>query len=317
MERELDAVEWSVEPRETLAELYRQRAEEIRARYDWVAVAYSGGHDSTNVVETFHYGGLRVDEYVCVGALSQDTHAGSDEHQNAELHLNVYPTLRELGLAGRMRVLDYAERLEPGDLSLVKEHGPEWYKHVGARYSLHHLFWRDVPGRLGGDGGAALVFGVDKPWLRHDGRRFYTLFSDTSLATYGNWYAQGRVDRINFYTDPRSPKIMVKQLHVMARLYAERVLSGRMTLGEWLRREIDMVHSAVYDLKHPLRFQTHKPSSSIISPRDAFLLRNRSSSVYGAWKEGVDRMVAESGAVRKFHSVPTKRYYLDIDPPSA
>jgi hypothetical protein len=49
----------------TLDELYRTRAKQLRAKYDYLILYFSGGADSYNVLRTFIDNGIKIDE-VCV-----------------------------------------------------------------------------------------------------------------------------------------------------------------------------------------------------------------------------------------------------------
>lgn len=55
---------WSIEPHETIDELYRNRAQEIRDTYDYIILFYSGGADSQNVLDTFTDYNIFLDEIV-------------------------------------------------------------------------------------------------------------------------------------------------------------------------------------------------------------------------------------------------------------
>ena len=52
-DEEFSAHDWKQEPQESLVELYRRRAQQIRDRYDYLVLFYSGGADSTNILQTF------------------------------------------------------------------------------------------------------------------------------------------------------------------------------------------------------------------------------------------------------------------------
>jgi hypothetical protein len=52
-ESQYQAHDWRKEPSTSLDELYRQRAQEIRDKYDYVVLWYSGGPDSWNILNTF------------------------------------------------------------------------------------------------------------------------------------------------------------------------------------------------------------------------------------------------------------------------
>ena len=52
------------EPKEDIQALYRQRAETIRSKFDYVRVWASGGNDSTHTLESFIDAGVQPDELV-------------------------------------------------------------------------------------------------------------------------------------------------------------------------------------------------------------------------------------------------------------
>ena len=84
-DEEFSKINWFIEPKDSLQTLYRKRAEQIRQDYEYVILAYSGGHDSTQVLETFYYNNIHINEILMVGAFSQDSYTGSDENHNAEI----------------------------------------------------------------------------------------------------------------------------------------------------------------------------------------------------------------------------------------
>jgi len=49
---------------QSLKELYYARAKQIREQYDYVAVMFSGGWDSRNIIESFSAQGLRIDDII-------------------------------------------------------------------------------------------------------------------------------------------------------------------------------------------------------------------------------------------------------------
>jgi hypothetical protein len=58
----LDKFDWSVEPSEGLDQLYRERAEDLRSRYDHIVLHYTGGYDCNNILETFIRNNIKIDE---------------------------------------------------------------------------------------------------------------------------------------------------------------------------------------------------------------------------------------------------------------
>jgi hypothetical protein len=53
---------WNVEPEESLDDLYRQRAQDLRDQYDYIRIEASGGSDSTNVIFSFLLNNIHLDE---------------------------------------------------------------------------------------------------------------------------------------------------------------------------------------------------------------------------------------------------------------
>lgn len=53
---------WKIEPAETLLELYARRARQIREKYDYIVLFYSGGADSFNMTSAFLNNNLYIDE---------------------------------------------------------------------------------------------------------------------------------------------------------------------------------------------------------------------------------------------------------------
>jgi len=58
------AFDWSTEPAGSMDDYYNLRARELREKYDYIIISYSGGADSENVLQSFVRQGLLVDEII-------------------------------------------------------------------------------------------------------------------------------------------------------------------------------------------------------------------------------------------------------------
>ena len=58
---EFENFNWTVEPPGSLEFWYKQRAQEIRNKYDYIVIWYSGGADSHNVLMSFVRNNIFVD----------------------------------------------------------------------------------------------------------------------------------------------------------------------------------------------------------------------------------------------------------------
>jgi len=54
-------LDWSVEPNESLQELYVQRAQQLRDKYETLILRFSGGADSYNILKTFVDNNIKLD----------------------------------------------------------------------------------------------------------------------------------------------------------------------------------------------------------------------------------------------------------------
>jgi len=113
--------DWTVEPEQTLDQLYDARARQIREKYDYVILSYSGGADSHNILMSFIRQGLLIDEIVVntmEKANSKFTIVNetvlNPEHAAAEHKLNTIPRLKEvehLIPRTKINVLDLSDNL--------------------------------------------------------------------------------------------------------------------------------------------------------------------------------------------------------------
>ena len=62
--------DWTTEPEPgvPLSEYYRRRAQQIRDKYDYVVLLYSGGPDSNNILHAFVHNGIKIDEIVNINS---------------------------------------------------------------------------------------------------------------------------------------------------------------------------------------------------------------------------------------------------------
>lgn len=63
----LGQLDWTVEPTAELSELYKQRAIQLREKYDHLVLFYSGGIDSHVILNTFYRNNIKIDEIITIG----------------------------------------------------------------------------------------------------------------------------------------------------------------------------------------------------------------------------------------------------------
>jgi len=307
-----EKLDWTIEPPQSLDFYYKEHAQRIRDNYDYVILAYSGGYDSTNILETFHFNNIKLDKIITVGALSQDSNHGDDLNHNGELYHNVFPYIKELGLDQILQVIDYTKIFEKTSSFSISAYKENWVDEIGAWFSPHNWFWRDVeryvvPAEFK-DKRVALIFGKDKPSLFYspngisqvalgDGRLklngFH--FRDTPCMSYADTGKIENIKRINFYWDPDNTDILLKQLHVCKRAYEiSCVNSYNPLIGVQTFNGID-INKIVYNLKKPILYKSPKSKDNILSLRDSYLKHKTNSDVFSLYNLGIERISREVG----------------------
>ena len=107
-----DKLHWTIEPPGSVDFYYREQAKRIRDSYDYVSLCFSGGIDSTNILNYFHFNNLKIDKIVTTGAFGQDSHSMVDENHNGEVYFVSHPYIKELGLESITQYIDYTKYFE-------------------------------------------------------------------------------------------------------------------------------------------------------------------------------------------------------------
>ena len=293
-DKEFMRLDWTSEPSQSLGELYKLRAQKIREDYDYLILCYSGGYDSTNVLETFYYNDIHIDEILLVGAFSQDSYVDSDENHNGEIYLNAYPTLKKLNLQNtKITEIDYTKYFNDiNNFTTIKNYGTTWPDHIGFFYSVNNFFWYDLEKFIAHDTNkkTGIIFGVEKPNFQYDEElnRTYTRFSANIFHQFGNFQGNENFKRINFYTDVDTADIIKKQLHVINNFFMKTFIEDKKLPIWFFSKNYDaIVNKLVYNLKNPLVFKSPKSISNLMSLRDSFLLTKKDSEIYKIYKEGI------------------------------
>ena len=223
-EKEFDLVDWKTEPQKSFKQLYKERAEWIRDNYEYVVLAYSGGIDSTNILESFYFNNITIDEILCVGAFSQNYDNGTDRNACDDHYLNAFPVLKSLNFPNtKITIFDFSENYNnPLSFPIICNNGNDWYKKIGGYYGMWHFSWNSIFEKYFNNKKTAIIFGIEKPFLHYNLKTngIYLYYGDKSLTAYifkgdGSLPQHENVSKINFYTSAESTDIMKKQAHAI------------------------------------------------------------------------------------------------------
>jgi len=281
------------EPKETLEELYKRRAQQLRDKYDFIAVAYSGGADSANVIDSFLDNGIPLDAIITsypIQAIEKLKHTFDPRDKSAsnlifEFSEAAEPKLKEIAQKHpnvRIECLDHTttsvDLLLGNKLHLIPVAGIGASPHLAGHYLIGQMMQK-----LSDKKNAVLVTGVDKPRIGYSPRfkKFGTYFDDITLV-WGNHtddvFEGFKPKTEHFYYSTDFSDIWLKQIHI-------------------LKRSIEPLTSNYDNYKH-LLIATMPNGDQIFNVHDIFFKK----ILYKQWSEFIFQAGKPSGYFFQEHS---------------
>jgi hypothetical protein len=224
---------WTVEPTQSIDELYKKRAEQLRRDYDYLIFYYSGGHDSANMLRAFLDNNIHLDE-ICVFYSKFD----NISLQHKELSLQTWPKLNDLKKQYpklKIRKFEYGEHILKWH-DYIKELGYEnnLPSMFGNSFSVNRLIldlayryiddWKKL---LNQGKKIAWLLGSDKPMLRYHNKQWIFNFHDLTqmlITPMRQLLDDGNIGTYElFYWTPSKEcvDILIKQCHLLKKNYKE------------------------------------------------------------------------------------------------
>ena len=290
------AIDWSIPVFESLDGLYRKRAQQLRDNYDYLALYFSGGADSSNMLRAFVNNGIFLDEIVMQspepvkGTFNkEDT---SDANVYSEIPFSAVPIINELkNLIHPNTIIRYQDTSQ-GLIELFNH--DNWFEHhpFGVAIALNplarqHTSFTDAHILKLCDTGKriAQIIGTDKPLLMYDGKDYYSYFLDVTAlhAPPVDLTKREIADKAYhtefFYWTPDMPEIVVKQAqevkqHCELDIRTRTAVCNTKThIGE-LR---SVLHPIIYPSMPAVPFQVSKGHMGSIRKKDDWFWNNATS----------------------------------------
>ena len=223
---------WEVEPLQPITDLYKERAQQIRDKYDYLIIMFSGGSDSTNVLDTFINNGIHVDEvrtYYPIKRISNEVITPDPKHPLGLAFEYIYAALPRLKLLEKqspktkLSIVDISDILRT---SIVSEN--EMNRSLEANltvpnyHSIKMVFQTDDTEKHVESikqQRTAVIYGADRPSLDLIDGQLVFFFTDVGCScSCTDFRTQSNLSRINFYWTPDAPLIPIKQSHMIKRL---------------------------------------------------------------------------------------------------
>jgi hypothetical protein len=304
-----DSYNWTIEPTVDLLELYRQRAQQIRDKYDYVILMFSGGADSTNVLDTFLNNDIKLDEVASY--TNYEATNDKNNYMNAEIYRVVFPQIDKLKIKYpwlKHRVIDLTQLTV--DFFNDEKNKFDWI------YNLNMLFnpnaasreslpikikeWADI---INAGKKLCILWAHDKPRVYHENGRYVFKFIDiidngpTVKSIAGK---QPYTDEL-FYWSPDKPEVLIKQAHIIKRYLEsgnQEFISTKKSdlvyktvngIKYWLSN--DGVHRLIYPKWDINTFTNGKPPSIIFTPRDTWFFNLEHDFVSRHnWAMGIEKL---------------------------
>lgn len=234
--------DWTIEPTESITDMYRRRAQQIRDQYDYVILMFSGGSDSMNVLDTFVDNGIHLDEvrtYYPIKRLAGIDVVADPKHPLGlafEYALAAEPRLKLLAQQAprtKITVVDISDVLRT---TVTDER--EMMRNMEANltvpnyHSIKMVFQTDDTERYAEtlkQQKVAVVYGADRPSLDLRDKRLFFYFTDAGCScSCTDYRTQSNLSRVNFYWSKDAPLIPIKQSHMI-----KNILLGDEKLYHW------------------------------------------------------------------------------------
>lgn len=218
-------LDWTKEPDASIQELYSCRARALREKYDYLVCMFSGGSDSTTVLQTFIDNEIPVDEIF----INHWSKGCANNFINYEVMNAALPFVENnvpKSWNCRVRLYDYTEWVL--DCLRDPEHRKRSYREINNIHNLAMIsMWKDLQYRFPEymslhDQGKSIAFiwGEAKPHIDYDeiSQKHFFFFEDHYAHAPQPRDQEANDPRCHheqFYDDPDHPLIKVKQSHLL------------------------------------------------------------------------------------------------------
>jgi len=312
-EEEFNKHSWNIEPAETISELYRRRAEQIRAKYDYVILSWSTGIDSQIIAESFLANGLHLDELVFRYAASMvdKSSKATDSTQLANEFVWALP-----------RQLEKLKKYQP-NINLTiwnweqdiidfwsRASNPDFINYPSingyAKYKLLHIC--KIPNTAKNP---VVIYGLDKPQVFYKNNEFYMGFLDNIMQTQVSW-----TDINNdlacevFYWAPESAKLLIKQGHLVKQWFKKNPNLLWLLDESRPNRKMyyEIINQAIYPTYDTELWQANKPTSAFAAEFDKWFTNNTSHKATQKWQNS---LISRSEEVKSIYK--NSSHILKVD----
>lgn len=303
-----NSIDWSVEPQISIDTLYLLRARQLRDRYDYLVLNFSGGSDSTNILYTFLKNNIHIDEIIVrhpetgIKNVTTNTQNKDSTNQISEFDYAVIPRLKWVKdnfPTIKITIHDYFDSMVNETIDDSWIYAAREFFHPGVIKRYSNLSMRSQLSMYDRGKTVGVIYGIDKPLLEYRDGKYYAYFIDicpnvvvSEVADYTN------ITTELFYWTPDLPEIVVKQAHMVrhwveANPQFQSLLSPNRVHNS---KNISIIERSVTgpvvypSVEHEI-FQGNKIDNAILSAHDSWFWNNHmDTSIASVWRAGIEQL---------------------------
>lgn len=298
--------DWRSPPQIDLYTLYQGRARQLRDKYDYICLSFSGGSDSTTMLQAFVDSNTHIDEVLVKWPIRATSRLSVTKDPNpanilSEWQLTVLPLLghyqKILGSKTKFTVSDWSDRVfdRAASEEIVWQGCQD---HLNPSTFIRQSYLSDdTHAAIDAGKSACIVFGVDKPLVAHRKNWIYCYFMDRMAHTHAAHPWDRYVEL--FYWSPDFPDIVPAQAKIIYQYLQNNPQYTK--LIDWIERpsrvEVDIWNVIIRNLIYPEYmkhhwFQAPKPTSWVYDEIDQWMYSDQMLSRYlQSWKSNLQNRI--------------------------
>jgi hypothetical protein len=296
---------WKIKPTKSLSQMYKERAQELRDKYDYISLSFSGGADSWNVLNSFLSNNIHIDEIYTRFALS-----GTRKYMAANSIDKSAKNLTSEYEYAVKPVLDYVRKNFPKIKITVDDITDSYFDEVTedeiirtGHFALNGLSAKRCINNLGlgvdfENKKIASIRGSGKFQLRKNGDRYFIYFSDAEAWPVD---ADPHFSLEFFYWSPTTAELICLQAHMLMEYFKLNpdllwVIEANPTnpvIRGWYQN-IRSIYNSIYKEVcypgwNPNTFQVEKSSGVVFDREEDFWILSENPSSVQSWRWTVDQ----------------------------
>lgn len=322
---------WQNRIDKSIFQLYKERAEQLRNKYDYLVLHYSGGQDSNNILHSFIDNNLHIDEIVI--QVPEPQRKFSIENKTdfsnywAEIDFQAVPYLKKHINKLDKTVITFQD-MSQSPIDLLRKDNWMEIMMPGASYNIgvisRAMGMYNIAGAKLADSNKTVcqILGIDKPLV------YYDDFDDSYHAFFidQNAYHIPPLDKNLqeiykhnvtewFYWTPDMPEIVIKQAQLIKEVCQENIYV-RNLFKRTYKDEVGIfrkvMQNIIYDTLHSPTFQTNKPQMNSGEILNAWFYQGNDKKILGHYTDAIN-FLDKNISGKYFNNKQVKNGYTNIN----